>query len=109
MGTHRFSYLLHNGEIPEGLEVCHSCDTTLCVNPRHLFVGTHSDNMKDMIRKGRADNSGQRNGRSKLTADDVAAIRRESTGRHGEGTMFARRFGVSSATVSKVIRGDTWA
>ncbi len=108
IGAHRFSYLLHAGEIPEGMEICHSCDEPLCVNPAHLFAGTHSDNMRDMIRKGRADNSGQRNGRSKLTAEDVATIRRESTGRHGEASMFARRFGVTPATVSKVIRGDTW-
>jgi hypothetical protein len=90
------------------MEICHHCDNSLCVNPEHLFVGTHADNMKDMVVKNRADNRGVRNGRSKLTAGDVAEIRRLSTGRHGEGMEFARRFGVTSATISKVIRGDTW-
>jgi hypothetical protein len=78
------------------------------VNPAHLFLGTHAENMRDMVNKGRADNSGERNGRSKLSVADIQEIRRTSTGRHGEGMEFARRFGVSSGTISKVIKGDTW-
>lgn len=103
--AHRASWLLHHGPIPDGMCVCHKCDTPLCVNPSHLFLGTNLDNMRDRDRKGRAaKRDGEKCGTSKLTEADVMAIR-VAGGLHRE---IAASFGVSRETVGEIRRGVTW-
>ena len=56
--AHRISWQIHNGVIPDGMDILHRCDNPPCVNPKHLFVGTHQDNMRDAKIKGRFINNG---------------------------------------------------
>lgn len=103
--AHRLSVELSGREIPQGLSVLHSCDNPGCVNPAHLTVGTHQDNMTDMYTKGRrAAASGERNGRSKLTVDQVNAIRL-STRPTAE---LARLYRVSFTAVAQIRQRILW-
>lgn len=105
--AHRVAYSLHVGPIARGLCVCHHCDNRGCVNPAHLFIGTHTDNMRDMARKGRSgrrDNAGERNGRAKLTAEQAALIRidRRRT------VEVAAEYGISDTAVRCIRAGRLW-
>jgi hypothetical protein len=72
--THRTSYETFVGPIPEGLFVLHHCDNGFCINPKHLFVGTHQDNVNDQVSKLRHMH-GSNNGRAKLTPAQVKRIK----------------------------------
>lgn len=106
--AHRVSWEIHRGAIPDGLFVLHKCDTPACVNPDHLFVGTHLDNGRDKARKGRSWHPvGALHGRSKFTESDVVEIR--SMCRDGISLAeIASRYGVSDSTISAIKTRRNW-
>lgn len=106
--AHRYSWLLAHGAIPVGLDVCHKCDVRGCVNPAHLFLGTHTDNMQDMLRKGRGNKpAGERHHAAVLSEEQVREIRRRRLG--GErGVDLAREFGVTPTAVWCIAKGRSW-
>jgi hypothetical protein len=105
--AHRVSWELHNGPIPEGMNVLHRCDNPPCTNPEHLFLGTHADNVADKVAKGRGA-SRQRHGMAKLTEDQVARIRlMVELGEQQR--VVANLFGVSESQISMIVNGRRWA
>lgn len=106
IGAHRLAYLVFNGEIPPGMMVRHSCDNPGCVNPKHLSLGDHDENMADKYERGRCP-SGERHHRTSLTAEQVLAIR----DRYAKGETqlsLAREFGIRNTTVSNMVNGKSW-
>lgn len=109
--AHRFSYELHNGPIPDGLFVMHSCDNRRCVNPAHLSLGTAGDNNQDAIRKGRfrfpPSLCGEASPVSKLNDEAVRAIRlRRANGERL--SVLANEFDVTEALVSMIALRKIW-
>ncbi len=106
VGAHRVAWRLWCGD-PADQHVLHRCDNPACVNPGHLFLGDHADNMRDCSSKGRMLRSGERNGRAALSWERVAEMRRlyASGARQVD---LARQFGMSQQQVSNVVRGAQW-
>lgn len=103
--AHRVAYELVHGLIPEGMFVCHRCDNPSCVRPSHLFVGSHVQNMADMVVKGRAARLlGDCNGSAKLDAAKVNSIRNSA----GSYSQIARQFCVSASAVGLIKRRQRW-
>lgn len=100
--AHRVAYELSYGEMIKGLLVCHKCDNPKCCNPNHLFLGTHQDNMDDMVRKGR---SARGKGKTwKLSSDDVKVIRSRLD--NGDRSIdIARDFSVGKRTIIRIKNG----
>lgn len=122
----RYSWELHNGAIPEGLFVCHSCDNPNCVNPDHLWLGTNQDNMVDAARKGRNPMQknpqssffarpgasrfrarGEAHGSAKLTDESVRNIRAAVSGGRSQRAV-AREYSVHPTLVSLIVRKRIW-
>lgn len=122
--AHRLSYFMANGAIPDGMLVLHNCpsgDNPRCVNPRHLWLGTQQQNVRDMDAKGRrarGDRSGSRlhperlprgenHTRAKLTEDAIRAIRRRAA--QGESqTALSREFAVSTGRICDIVHVKAW-
>ena len=106
IGAHRFAYEQVYGPIPYGLIVCHHCDNPSCVRPDHLFLGTRAINNQDRDIKGRQA-KGQSIWRSKLTEDDICAIR-SASGKRGFLKALAEHYGVAQRTISAIRHGRLW-
>lgn len=107
--AHRVSWVLHNGEIAEGLCVCHKCDNPGCVNPAHLFLGTHKKNMRDMVAKCRSGKkSGECNGKHKLNEKEVIEIRAKYMPYKYTLTMLAKEYGVHTSAIYGIVKYITW-
>lgn len=102
--THRWIWERLRGPIPEGLFVCHHCDVPSCVNPDHLFLGKHRDNMRDARQKQRMKGSPG----IALTEDDVILIRGICQRRLFTLEELAERFGVHVLTIWKAATGRSW-
>lgn len=110
VGAHRVSWEIHYGAIPKGMVVCHRCDVPACVRPDHLFLGTQADNMADAWEKGRRgtpSTKGERNGRAKLTWNEVRQIRTRWNAGNTQ-TELARIYGVPQTQISRIVRNLSW-
>jgi hypothetical protein len=106
IGSHRASYEVWVGPIPDGLFVCHTCDNPPCIEPSHLFLGTADDNMQDKTQKMRG-SYGEGVNTAKLRESDLIDIKylRDA------GLTFAKiaeRYGVHWKTISRALNGRTW-
>lgn len=102
--VHRLAYEDKIGLIPSGVFVCHRCDNPSCINVDHLFLGTHAENMADMVAKGR-----QRRGESHYAAkltDEIALKIKHSNAQERD---LAQQFGVSPSLIGQIRRGEGWS
>jgi len=107
--AHRFSYELFVGAIEPGKQILHrrECGNPSCVNPNHLYMGTHTDNVRDMIIWGNVA-MGTRSGRAKLTEEDVLSIRRIHEDKQLTYKNTANLFGITAFHVGQIVLRHYW-
>jgi hypothetical protein len=105
--AHRVSYTIHTGEIPEGLKVRHTCDRPVCVNPRHLLLGTDQDNSNDAVERGRRP-IGEAAKQSHLASADVLEIRRLHATGNWMYTELGEKYSVAANTIKAIVLRRTW-
>jgi|SRR3989304_4300052 len=113
LSAHRASWILHNGEIPLGLCVLHKCDNPLCVNPKHLFLGTQLDNAADRVKKGRDGDKkgkvrGEKNGNCLLTEQQIKEIRRRYSVGGIRQIDLAQEYGLSRSGICMIVTKRSW-
>lgn len=104
---HRYMYSLYHGELDEGEVIRHSCDNPSCINIDHLEVGTHTDNMRDMVTRNRS-LVGERNNKSKLKEEDVIKIREMLKSNKYTQKEIADIFGITNQMVSNINTRKSW-
>lgn len=111
---HKASWIIHFGEIPERMHICHKCDNPVCTNPDHLWIGTHKENNDDKIAKGRSRykqppiKKGSENASAVLNERKVKEIKgllNEGHSSYGIG----KEFGVSKTTILRIKNGINWS
>lgn len=102
----RLSYELAHGPISPDLCVRHKCDNPSCVNPAHLELGTHLDNMRDMRERGRSATA-ENHSQARFTWEQIDLIRTRAAGGRSNASQ-ARELGVSSSTIDNIVNGKTW-
>lgn len=105
--AHRFAYILANGDIPPGLQVCHRCDNPSCVRADHLFAGTRKENMADCVRKRRHQH-GEKSVGAKISEKDVVDIRKRCLAGERQ-HIIGKEYGIAQITVSQIVTRKTWA
>lgn len=107
--AHQAAYVLAKGPIPDGLCVLHKCDNPPCCNPEHLFLGTRTDNNRDMVQKNRQRGPiGLDNAATKITEDDVREIRRRAASGESQRRITCD-YPINSRSVSNIINRLTWS
>jgi len=106
MLAHRFSWKIHFSDPPKNMEVCHKCDTPLCVNPDHLFLGTHKENMLDASSKKRIKGpQGEKAYNAKI--NDLIAT--EILNSELPGNELAEKYSLTRDHISKIRKGKAWS
>ena len=106
--THRISWVINRGKIPKGICVLHKCDNPKCVNPDHLFLGTHTDNMRDMVSKGRRFHTFGENTPHRILNDFQVIEIKKLLKLKFPYKELAKAFGVSRSTINDIVSGYTW-